>query len=134
MFCGGNATIFVSDMDRAVHFYTKMLGLKLTQRFGNHWAGLEIGKLAIGLHPASSQNPAGRNGSITVGLELEGEIDEAVARLKQHGVRLRGEIARDEAGKSIHFEDPDGNLLYMIELAQWNSSSASSEAWAGAKR
>ena len=33
MFRDGNATIFVSDMDRSVNFYTKTLGLKLAQRF-----------------------------------------------------------------------------------------------------
>ena len=53
MFSNGNATIFVSDMDRSVNFYTKILGLKLAQRFGNHWASVEAGKLTIGLHPAS---------------------------------------------------------------------------------
>jgi catechol 2,3-dioxygenase-like lactoylglutathione lyase family enzyme len=63
MFRDGNATIFVSDMDRSVNFYTKTLGLKLAQRFGNHWASVEAGRLTIGLHPASNANPAGRNGS-----------------------------------------------------------------------
>src|SRR5438046_5333019 len=88
MFSNGNATIFVSDMDRSVHFYTKILGLKLAQRFGNHWASVEAGKLAIGLHPASNQNPAGRNGSTIIGLELSGSINDAVATLKQQGVQF----------------------------------------------
>jgi catechol 2,3-dioxygenase-like lactoylglutathione lyase family enzyme len=44
MFSNGNATIFVSDMDRSVSFYTKVLGLKLAQRFGNAWASVEAGK------------------------------------------------------------------------------------------
>ena len=49
MISGGNATVFVSDMDRAVRFYTEVLGLKLTNRFGNHWATVEAGKgLTIG--------------------------------------------------------------------------------------
>jgi catechol 2,3-dioxygenase-like lactoylglutathione lyase family enzyme len=32
MISGGNATVFVSNMDAAVHFYTDVLGLKLTDR------------------------------------------------------------------------------------------------------
>ncbi|MCU1262991.1 MAG: hypothetical protein JWO80_5876 [Bryobacterales bacterium] len=36
MISGGNATVFVSNMDRAVEFYTGVLGLKLTNRFGDH--------------------------------------------------------------------------------------------------
>ena len=43
MISGGNATVYVSDMDTAVRFYTETLGLTLTNRFGNHWATLEAG-------------------------------------------------------------------------------------------
>ena len=54
MISGGNATVFISNMDAAVRFYTEVLGLKLTNRFGNSWATVEAGKgLTIGLHPAS---------------------------------------------------------------------------------
>ena len=56
MITGGNATVFVSDMDNAVRFYTEVLGLRLTNRFGDHWATVDAGKgLTIGLHPASPQ-------------------------------------------------------------------------------
>jgi catechol 2,3-dioxygenase-like lactoylglutathione lyase family enzyme len=44
MITGGNATVFVSNMDRAVQFYTEVLGLKLTNRFGDNWATVEAGK------------------------------------------------------------------------------------------
>ena len=40
MFSSGIATVFVTDMDRAVKFYTDILGLKLMQRFENHWASV----------------------------------------------------------------------------------------------
>ena len=43
MISGGNATVYVSNMDAAVQFYTETLGLTLTNRFGNHWATLETG-------------------------------------------------------------------------------------------
>jgi catechol 2,3-dioxygenase-like lactoylglutathione lyase family enzyme len=39
MITGGNATVFVADMDRAVRFYTEAIGLKLTNRFANHYHG-----------------------------------------------------------------------------------------------
>jgi len=65
MFSSGNVTVYVSNMDRAVRFYTEVLGLKLAYRFGDHWASVEVGRgLTIGLHPASAENPAGRKGSI----------------------------------------------------------------------
>src|SRR6185369_13994930 len=36
MFSSGNVTVYVSNMDRAVRFYTEVLGLKLAYRFGDH--------------------------------------------------------------------------------------------------
>jgi catechol 2,3-dioxygenase-like lactoylglutathione lyase family enzyme len=44
MISGGNATVYVSNMDNAIRFYTEVLGLKLTNRFGNHWATVQAGK------------------------------------------------------------------------------------------
>ena len=43
MISGGNATIYVANMDAAVRFYTEVLGLKLTNRFGDRWATIETG-------------------------------------------------------------------------------------------
>ena len=129
MFSNGNATIFVSDMDRSVNFYTKILGLKLAQQFGNHWASVEGGKLAIGLHPASNQNPAGRNGSTIIGLELTSNIEDAIAKLKELGVQFHGAVSQDNTGKTAYFEDPDGNLLYMIQLNQWTKHESPEHAY-----
>ncbi len=117
MFSSGNVTVYVSDMDRAVKFYSDTLGLKLAYRFGNHWAAVELGKgLTIGLHPASAQMPAGRKGSMAIGLELSGSIGEAVKTLEARGVRFQGAVNQAKAGAFVGFEDPDGNQLYMTEL------------------
>ena len=65
MITGGNATVYVSDMDRAVDFYVNLLGLKLGQRFGNHWAQIEVGQsLVIGLHPKGSCKNNFRGGGV----------------------------------------------------------------------
>src|SRR5262244_1930733 len=115
MYSSGNVTIYVSNMDRAVKFYSESLGLKLAYRFGDHWASVEAGKgLTIGLHPASAQMPAGRKGSMAIGLELSGSIHDAVAALSVKGVKFNEEIVNErKAGSFISFEDPDGNLLYL---------------------
>jgi catechol 2,3-dioxygenase-like lactoylglutathione lyase family enzyme len=117
MFSGGNVTVYVSDMDRAVRFYSETLGLKLAYRFGDHWAAVEAGKgLTIGLHPASAEVPAGRKGSMAVGLELTGSIREAMKALEAKGVHFQGVVNEGKAGTFASFEDPDGNLLYLAEL------------------
>ncbi len=57
---GGMPTIFVGDMDAAVRFYTEALGLKLLERYGNHWASIDGGHgLTIGLIPLPRRTPQG---------------------------------------------------------------------------
>lgn len=117
MIRGGIATVFVSDMDRAVQFYTDLLGLKLELRFGNQWSSIKAPNgLVIGLHPASSENPAGRKGSMTIGFDLDEPIDQVVERLKKKGVSFRGGIFEDNASRIAYFADPDGNEFYINEL------------------
>jgi predicted enzyme related to lactoylglutathione lyase len=118
MISGGNATIFVSNMDAAVRFYTEVLGLRLSNRFGDHWATVEAGKgLTIGLHPASPKYPApGTKGAMMLGLEIDEAIDRVVARLSQKGVQMKGSVTRDESGNFAHLEDPDGTEIYLWEV------------------
>jgi catechol 2,3-dioxygenase-like lactoylglutathione lyase family enzyme len=102
MISGGNATVFVSNMDNSVRFYTEVLGLKLTNRFGDHWATVEAGRgLTIGLHPASPKYPApGTKGGMMLGLEIDEPISAVVARLAEKGVRTKGPIVQDGPGRS----------------------------------
>ena len=119
MITGGNATVFVSNMDNAVRFYTEVLGLRLTNRFGDHWATVDAGKgLTIGLHPASPKFPApGTRGGMMLGLEIGISIEQAVSRLTERGVKVGG-IMRDAAGNFADFEDPDGNPIYLWEVVE----------------
>jgi catechol 2,3-dioxygenase-like lactoylglutathione lyase family enzyme len=113
---GGNATIYVSEMQRSVDFYTGVLGMRLVFRAGDHWAQLDAGGLAIGLHPASDGNPApGTPGGITVGLSVDVPIAEAVASLAAHGVAVRGPEPGGGGVTLAFFADPDGNPLYLAE-------------------
>ena len=116
MIHGGNATIYVSNMDDAIRFYTEVLGLKLTNRYGDHWATVQAGKsLLIGLHPWKQNVPKpGTNGSVQIGLVLSPDvpIDAYAERLRRHGVKVSG-IIESEAGNYINFVDQDGNPIYV---------------------
>ena len=114
---GGNATIFVADMDRAVSFYTETLGLRLTFRAGNHWASIDAGDgFQLGLHPAGPGSAAaGTRGAITVGLAVDESIEDVVARLQRLGVGFRGPVDDEGQLKLAYFTDPDGNELYLAE-------------------
>ena len=104
-------------MDQAVTFYTEvLLGLKLTNRFGNHWATVQAGKtLVIGLHPWSEKYPRpGTKGSVQIGLVVSRDepIAELAARLRKRGVTVSDIIESAEANY-LHFTDPDGNPIYV---------------------
>ena len=117
MFASGNVTVYVSNMEAAVRFYAETLGLKLAYRFGDHWAAVEVGRgLTIGLHPALAEMPAGRMGSMSIGLELSGSIHDAVQALEAKGVKFDGPVNEGKAGSFVGFRDPDGNLLYLAQM------------------
>jgi catechol 2,3-dioxygenase-like lactoylglutathione lyase family enzyme len=119
MFRGGVVTVYVHDMDRAVRFYADTLGFTLTERHGNHWATLDGGPgLTIGLHPATPEVPAGRQGSIALELYLEQPIAEAMNRLMSRGVEFAGPAIEDKALSLTFFTDSDGNPLYLAEMKQ----------------
>jgi catechol 2,3-dioxygenase-like lactoylglutathione lyase family enzyme len=114
---GGNATIYVTDMDRSVLFYTETLGLRLLFRAGDHWATIDAGDgLQLGLHPASPRHPApGTAGAVTVGLAVDETINQVVATLQSRGVTFHGRVLDEGMLKLAFFTDPDGNQLYLAE-------------------
>ena len=116
MISGGTATVYVSNMDSAIRFYSEVLGLELTNRFGNHWATVKAGEtLLIGLHPWSAKHPRpGTTGSVQIGLVLSRDesIEQLAARLRKHGVDV-SDIIKSEEANYVFFTDPDGNPIYV---------------------
>ena len=47
-------------------------------------------------------------------LEVDG-LDEIVARLRSHGVRMRNDIVDGVGGRQILIEDPSGNPIELFE-------------------
>jgi catechol 2,3-dioxygenase-like lactoylglutathione lyase family enzyme len=118
MIHGGNATIYVSDMDRAVEFYTRTLGLKLENRYGNEWASIDAGGgLKLGLHPTPSQHDAAAKravAAVEIGFDVEQPLEQVVAELRRRGVELH-DVPEDPKAevRLVRFHDPDGNGLYL---------------------
>ena len=117
MIAGGNATIIVAEMDRSIRFYTEVLGLPLTNRFGNDWATVHAGHgLTIGIHPAGPNYPApGTRGAMLLGLDIDIPIERAVARLTRTASPSAANITFTPHGNFATLDDPDGNEIYLWE-------------------
>ena len=118
MINGGTASVYVSDMDRAVMFYTDSLGLKLRNRVGTTWAEIDAGKgLIIGLHPASPPDTVapGTPGAINIELTVTEPMEVVVETLTQRGVEC-GPIKEYEAVRIASFSDPDGNTILLGQV------------------
>lgn len=114
-------TIFVSNMDESIRFYTEVLGMKLGDRYGDEFAVIQ-GKngLTIGLHPASAKSPAGK---IAIGIQVTEPIQSAVARLKEKGVKFTTSVVDDKEVLAADFTDPNGAEMYLVEVKeQWKAS------------
>lgn len=114
---GGAATIYVSSMDRAVEFYTTVLGLPLRTRIADEWAEIDAGRgLVIGLHPARvPDTPApGTVGAIGVELAVTQPIETVVAGLAARGVQA-GPVVSYPNVRLATFHDPDGNPLLLAQ-------------------
>lgn len=83
---------FVSDMDRAVAFYSETFGLAVKMKTP-FWSELDTGETVLALHPASAENPAG---SCQLGFNLEdlrgfyeaGRVTFTASPREQHGTLL----------------------------------------------
>jgi catechol 2,3-dioxygenase-like lactoylglutathione lyase family enzyme len=113
MFKTTNVTIRVSDMSRAIKFYTETLGLKLLSNYGGEFAVIESNGLRIGLHPGKKPGePLSRD--MSLGFQVD-DIASAKKTLESRGVRFEPRV-QDRGAIIENFFDPDGVPLYLIEL------------------
>jgi catechol 2,3-dioxygenase len=103
---------WVADMDRAVAFYTQVLGLELVRRDGDEWAELEAGGTRLALHGARPDSAPG--GTVVFRVD---DLVVARAALEARGVAFdhAGEV--DGYASYALFRDPFGNGLQLIEYA-----------------
>ena len=118
LFHGGNASIYVTDMDRSVAFYSETLGLRLRGRLAG-WAELDAGNgLVLGLHPAHPPDSpvAGTPGAINIELAVTRTLEEVRDTLAARGARFAGEIVRYGDVKLVSLLDPDNNVVILAEV------------------
>jgi catechol 2,3-dioxygenase-like lactoylglutathione lyase family enzyme len=106
-----NVTVMVDDLDRALSFYTGVLGLAPGAREGNYFAEVRAPGLTVVLHPRRPGVVA-RTSHVSLGLRVE-RIAEAAAHLRRLGVPF--EEDENVTNRFLHFRDPDGTALYVLQ-------------------
>jgi glyoxylase I family protein len=115
----------VSDVARAVAFYTERLSFKLRMQHLPAFANVTLGGLDILLSgPGASGSrplPGGKaqepGGSNRVVLRVE-DLPALIEVLKQAGVSFRNEMESGPGGRQIQVLDPDGNSVELFEPTQ----------------
>jgi catechol 2,3-dioxygenase len=125
----GHVHLKVADLERALGFYTGVLGFALMQRYGNEAAFLSAGGYHhhIGLNTWESRGgrpPApGTTGLYHVAIvyPTRAALADALQRLVSAGIQLDG--ASDHGvSEALYLRDPDGNgveLYWDRPQAQW---------------
>ena len=116
----GHVHLKVADLERAIAFYSGVLGFDLTERMGRHAAFLSAGGYHhhIGLNTWESQGgprpPRGSTGLYHVAIRYpdRASLGDALRRLIEAGVPLQG--ASDHGvSEAIYLQDPDGNGIEL---------------------
>jgi catechol 2,3-dioxygenase-like lactoylglutathione lyase family enzyme len=113
---------FVTDVGRAVAFYTRHLGFVLVQQAGSAIAAVSRGDVMLWLggpeSSAAGPLPDGRRPEPGGWNRLILEVDDlaaSVAALQKSGVAFRGDIVGGPGGRKALVEDPDGNPVELFE-------------------
>jgi catechol 2,3-dioxygenase-like lactoylglutathione lyase family enzyme len=117
---------FVHDVDAAIAFYSEHLGFDVDMHPAPAFAMLSRGDLRLLLNTpgggggAGQPMPDGRRpepgGWNRIQLEV-GDLDEAVASLREAGAHFRNEIVTGTGGRQILVDDPSGNPIELFQPA-----------------
>jgi catechol 2,3-dioxygenase-like lactoylglutathione lyase family enzyme len=130
---GGNASVFITDMDKTVDFYVKMLGLKQKTRIGNEWAEIDAGRgLVIGLHqPHAGTKRPGDIGAINIELAVTKPLEDVLREVRaarraltakadgafgQGDPYFIGEIESWPNVRLVPVSDPDRNVVTLAQV------------------
>jgi predicted enzyme related to lactoylglutathione lyase len=96
---------FVADMNRAVKFYSEVVGLEVKFQSPG-WSEFSTGETTLGLHPASEQNPPGK---VELGFRVP-DIHKFHAEMTTKGVQFPMVPKRQDFGGMLaQFVDSEGS-------------------------
>lgn len=118
-----NVRYIVHDVDRAIQFYTGLLGFEVDMHPAPGFARLRKDELRLllnrpGAGGAGQAMPDGRvptsGGWNRFQIEVD-DLDDMVRRLTEKGATLRSPVIEGQGGRQILVEDPAGNPVELFE-------------------
>jgi glyoxylase I family protein len=115
----------VSDVARAVAFYTAHLGFTLKHQQLPAFASVSLGDVDIllsgprasGSRPMPDGKPQAPGGWTRVVLRVN-DLPAFMETLRTAGVHFRNEMETGPGGRQVQIEDPDGNPIELFEPAR----------------
>jgi len=112
----GHAHLKVRDLRRSIDFYTRFLGLEVTEVVGNHYAFLTSGachhEIALqNVGPDAPHPPARGTGLYHVAFEVPDKRSFALAYHAIHEAEIPVVAVDHYISWAMYFDDPDGNGL-----------------------
>ena len=115
----------VTDVARAVAFYTGHLGFTLGHQHLPAFANVSLGDTTVllsgpgasGSRPMPDGQPQEPGGWNRIVLRVT-DLASCITVLQKSGVRFRNEMEAGPGGRQIQIEDPDGNPIELFEPAR----------------
>lgn len=129
------AALYAEDLDAAIAFWTRIIGLRLLAHVaGRHaffWTGNSMllvfnPKATIQPPPADARLPVPPHGSEGPGhicLSVDAhDFNDWRAHLTRHGIDIEAEFDWPQGGHSIYFRDPAGNSIELADPKIWSAA------------
>ena len=104
---------YVSDLDRAIAFYTNILGFRLSSR--DAVARFVVDGVLFELVPTTDPDVLSGRGNARLTLAVK-QIESAVRDLRARGVSV-SDVRAVSNGRLASLKDPDGNELVLWQYA-----------------
>jgi catechol 2,3-dioxygenase-like lactoylglutathione lyase family enzyme len=109
-------SLWAEDVTAASHFYQEVIGLPLQTHPARDHPHFVLGDSTLTIkqgRPVLPQNPEPRFPVVAFSVP---DLDEALARLRSHGVELPWGVETNTSGRWVMFRDPAGNLIELVEF------------------
>lgn len=119
--------IYVTDLDRTKAFYAGQLGLPVISIVPGRHLFFRAGEsvllcfIASKTEQESELPPHGASGRVHFAFEVTREnYPAALQNIKQAGIAVLHEHTWKQTLRSFYFNDPDGNLVEILEEGLWD--------------